>query len=142
MRKRSITASILAGLCAVIGTGCAPEVRSASFLTSPLPAAPSTAPVVIYQTQAPPCPVEELGTVTARGEFSTERLIAAMRARAKNMGGDAIINYTFSEPVAAVIVPESVPVATPVRVPTVSGTVVRFRDSTCATSVNGHTGRA
>jgi hypothetical protein len=132
MRHRNRTPFVFA-LAGLLLIGCGgPEVRGASFLTAPLPAKSADAPIAIFQVQVPGCSFEEIGTVVARGEFGSERLISAMRTRARGMGGDAIIGYSYREPtIGAIVHPGPVPHAIPVKVPEVTGTVIRFTGSDC-----------
>ncbi len=117
--------------------GCAPAVQSVSFGSGTAASPPSDAPVRVYGEQRPRCPVQEVGLVTgspANGWQSGDRVLAAMRQRAREMGGDAIVGLT-SEQVAegssGVVVNGTGAVAGS-STPVWKGTVVRFTDPSCA----------
>lgn len=128
-------------VCVVLSlilTACASGIDSAVFLEAPPRAVDAT--VAIYSTQTPSCSYDELGIVTWRPPGGQDRLqvgVERMRRRARQMGGDAILDFRIVERDGAnvsTVSSDSTGVAvrswttTAVRA---SGTVVRFRDPTC-----------
>jgi hypothetical protein len=103
------------------------SVRSTTI--SPwLPPRASDAEVHLFSTRAPECPYDEIALLTGyydrtgripRYSVSDEEALAAMKAKARQMGGDAIAGLTDSDsrdhgPRRAI-----------------KGTVIHFRDESC-----------
>jgi hypothetical protein len=118
---------------------CGPSVRPATYLPQPQQHVETDpAAMRIYEHTRPDCDFEEIGRVTGRrgSPFnSMDQIANAMRRRAAQMGGDAIIEFAErNEGPSGVIVPISdnasygVISAGSVYV----GTVVRFTDPECA----------
>lgn len=130
-----------AGLLALpllAATACASGVDSAVFVSAP--PVPAEEDVRIYRAQLPSCPFDELGLVTWRPVHSWAKLqsgVEKMRARAREMGGQAIIGFSMGERAngtTTTIVSDSSTVSVGSRMETetrVSGTVIRFRDADC-----------
>ncbi|MEO7665588.1 MAG: hypothetical protein ABIU97_00965 [Dehalococcoidia bacterium] len=73
-----------------------------------------------------------MGTVSATkgmSDASTEKLAESLRQRAREMGGDAVIGVTQGTVNGGGVLVGSTVIAD--NHPIVSGTVIRFRDSTC-----------
>jgi uncharacterized protein YbjQ (UPF0145 family) len=85
----------------------------------------------MYGESAPQCPYDEVGTVTAskRAFVTDDQLTEALRQRAREMGGDAIINVGGAREVSGAVVSGNV-VEVAHRT-SLSGTVIRFRDPSC-----------
>jgi hypothetical protein len=123
-------------LFGALGLGaCAPAVQVTTFNPGAGSARAPDAPVRVYAEARPRCPVEELGLVRAfprSPRQSPDRVLAAMRARVRAMGGDAIVGFTTetvaeggSYGVAGVIVPSG-------GTTTITkGTAVRFTEPGC-----------
>ena len=86
------------------------------------PATPDSVAIPLYTVTKPECPYEELAALTAEGGRSDEALLAALRQRARAVGGQAIIGYTQGVR-ASNIGSHDVSVRT--------GTAIRFRSSDC-----------
>lgn len=115
-------------LCTV---GCGPAVTSAPFLSPPPDPKPTENPVHFYAESRPQCPYEEIGTVSARKRSgSRDGVMAAIRKRVREMGGDAVIGVTQGQQLRGGVVTGNI-VSVGSR-PTVAGTVIRFRDPACA----------
>lgn len=91
MRNGTSVAVCLVG-CALIFAGCGPAVQSAPFAQAA--SRPSDHEIRIYSTTDPRCAYEELGLVSGERKHawvSVEELMFALRRRAREMGGDAIV---------------------------------------------------
>jgi hypothetical protein len=126
----------LAVASALLASACAPKVRSAVFMTAP--PTPSDQDVRIYRTQMPRCAYDELGVVTwPNASRKLQAGVEKMRARAREMGGHAIVGFSMGERIngttttvssdsSHTVIGSSVDLQT-----LVSGTVIRFRDALC-----------
>lgn len=84
-----------------------------------------------YGASKPQCPYEEVGRLTAESRpfVSWSRVVEAARDAAHEMGGDAIINVQDGTHLAgATVSPTGVSID---EKSTLSGTVIRFRNSDC-----------
>jgi hypothetical protein len=127
-------------LVLALAAACAPSVQSASYM--PLPqtrAGADAATMRIYEHTRPGCAFEEIGRVTGRARSprqSPDDVANAMRRRASQMGGDAIIAFgERQEDGGSVVIPvaEHSAVAAPIGSTThFVGTVIRFTDASCA----------
>ena len=135
MPRRVLSLVALAGLVATI-SGCATSVRSAVFMSAP-PVSPDH-DVRIYQTQMPSCAYDEIGIVTWPG--SSRKLqegVEKLRARAREMGGHAIIGFSIGERTTGTTTTVSGDSTSVVATSSlniqnsVSGTVIRFRNADC-----------
>lgn len=115
---------------------CAPSVQSATFGPDRLPARAAGSPVQIFQQTRPTCAVQEIGWVSAHpsDRFSSgDDLLDALRARARAMGGDAIVGLVPSDRAHGAVVAGG-PNAGAVAISNATGfggTVVRFADARC-----------
>jgi len=126
MRKRNAVC-----LCPVLlVAACGPAVRSAPFKT--VPPRPTDHQIVLFSTKLPTCPYEELGLITAQrrhGFNSYESVLEAMKVRAREMGGDAVVALNQQQTVnGGTVVGKAVSINTDQAV---SGTVIRFTESGC-----------
>lgn len=132
--------SVLVLALSLAAPACGPQVRSASYVPLPRERMPADAASMrIYEHTRPECPFEEIGRVTGRARLPThseDDIANAMRRRASEMGGHAIIAFGERlEDAGAVVVPvaENAAVAAPLGTSShFVGTVVRFTDPSCA----------
>lgn len=124
---------------ALAAAACGPSVQSAAYV--PLPDARADAGVMrIYEHTRPDCAFEEIGRLTGRRRLPThspDEVANAMRRRAREMGGDAIIAFgERTEPGGTLVIPvsEHAAVATETAASHFVGTVIRFADPSCATA--------
>jgi hypothetical protein len=126
MRRPFITALCLAA-------ACAPAVSVTNLSPTPRGAQPDDHPVAFFEAQLPRCAYEELALLRVRPKtFWTkpDDLANAMRARAQQLGGDAVIRVSSDRPVtgASPGFGGSIELEHGLLL---SGTVVRFRDPSC-----------
>jgi hypothetical protein len=125
MRK---SIAVAAGAC-LLGA-CGPAVRSAPFKS--VPPRPPEHEIVLFSTKLPTCAYEEIGIVTAKprtGLDSLESVLEALKHRAREMGGDAVVGLTQQQTVrGGTVVGSSVSLSTGEGL---AGTVIRFADSAC-----------
>ena len=82
-------------ICVVSTPACAPKegYKDFSFLTDQrFPPKPPSAPIEII-FQIPDKPFILIGEVEVRGQIALQTAIDQLKAMARDMGGDAIINY-------------------------------------------------
>ena len=123
---------LLAVVSLVLLGACAPAVRSMMFVSpGPSPRGPEHK-VRLYRDERPACPYEEIGLVRARRThifISMRQMEESLRARARRMGGDAVVGISERSELQSVAVSHL-----GVRIdsdPVYSGTVVRFTDPDC-----------
>lgn len=119
-------ASVL--LAALLVAGCGPRVQSARFGETPAPR-PATQPIQVFSTKLPECPFEELALVRVEkrhGFTSLQAMLDAMRHRAREMGGDAVVGVGHTTGVDA-----GVAGGTATTTDGIAGTVIRFTDAAC-----------
>jgi hypothetical protein len=125
MRKRMAVC-----LGPVLLTACGPAVRSAHFKS--VPPRPTDHQIVLFSTKLPACPYEELGLITAQrrhGFNSYESVLEAMKARARRMGGDAVVALNQQQTVnGGTVIGKTVSINTGEAL---TGTVIRFTESGC-----------
>jgi hypothetical protein len=107
----------LAGALALLLAGCRADTRSADTEQSAPAEPPRT--ILVYSHNLPVCPHDELGEVTSNDEGGADVRLAALRAQARDMEGDALIDLKGSQDEGAA------------ASGTLSATVVRFTDPTC-----------
>ncbi|MFW6079264.1 MAG: hypothetical protein ACODAE_06570 [Gemmatimonadota bacterium] len=116
---------------AVAASACGPSVRSATFTErSPRP---RDHPVRVYSTQLPECDYEELGLVRVSEGMafavSLDAMLDALRERAREMGGDAVVGVTqISTTEGGTVTGQAVNLNTDDGL---AGTVIRFSDADC-----------
>ncbi len=126
----------IAASALVLAAGCSPAVQSAMFVSDTPAPRPTQSPLRIYSEARPECSLQEIGTVSgyarAPGQ-SPDDVANAMRARARKMGGDAIVGFATQEVVSGgVAVPAGAGSVASISSNTVyKGTVVRFDDPSC-----------
>jgi len=109
----------MVGLLALLLAGCKADTRSADTeQAAPAETAPPR-PIRVYAHNLPACPYTELGKVTSSEDGEPAVRLAALRAQARDMEGDALIDFRGSQE------PGDVPRGT------LAATVVRFTDPTC-----------
>lgn len=113
-------------LLLVLGaTACSPAVSSGKFSSQPFP--PSTGEIALYSTKVPTCAYDEIGLVHVKrrhGFTDLQDLIDAMRERAREMGGNAIVGVGLAARVEGSS--DSINLDRDV-----SGTVIRFQQPDC-----------
>ena len=85
-------------LSALVLAGCAPRITAVPMRV--FEARPADHPIEFFADDAPPCDYIEVGPVTARKPnflVSMDETIEALRAAAREMGGDAVIHFDLSE---------------------------------------------
>ena len=111
-------------------SACGPSVRSALLVTPQPEPRPLDHAVRFYVEARPRCPHDEIGTVTARKRSaSMEGVLEAIRVRVREMGGDAVTGLGGERQITGAVATGSTVVLT--RRTIISGTVIRFRDSSC-----------
>lgn len=110
---------------------CAPRTTSTSSGDPRPEPQPADRPMRLYQDGTPHCPYEEIGTVTVRKQLApADVVLDSLRARAREMGGDAVIG--IREKQVAADTAASRGQTTPIKDTVVSGVVIRFRDEGCS----------
>jgi hypothetical protein len=102
-------------LVALLSLGCVTTtvVRLSPTKFEPRPA---QTPIAVYGSQRPSCAFTEIAIVKARRETwmaSRDAALDALRNRARQLGGDAVVNLAFDDSDA------------------LTGTVIRFKDEDC-----------
>ncbi|HYR12412.1 MAG TPA: hypothetical protein VEQ60_31785 [Longimicrobium sp.] len=130
--------SMLVLALSLAAAACGPSVQSASYVRLPQPPAERDAAAMrIYEHTRPDCAFEELGRLTGRRRLPThspDEIADAMRRRAAEMGGDAIIAFGERQEGPSGVI---IPVSEHASIGTISsgtvfvGTVVRFTDPAC-----------
>ena len=117
--------------CAVtlLTAACGPAVSSGRFSEMPLP--PASGDVAIFSTKAPTCAYDEIGFIHVQRRYGTDlqTMIDALRVRAREMGGTGIVGVALTTDVSGSASADHI--VTDATATGLSGTVVRFRDSTC-----------
>jgi hypothetical protein len=125
MRKRTAVS-----VFPILLVACGPAVQSAPFHS--VPPRPADHQIVLFSTKLPTCPYEEVGLVTGHrrhGFNSYESVLEAMKDRAREMGGDAIVALSQQQTVnGGTVVGKAVSINTSEGL---SGTVIRFTESSC-----------
>jgi hypothetical protein len=126
MLERQVLGTPLLAL-ALLMAGCAPTIRTTTFL-SQLPAPrPADHPVRIYYSKLPACPFDEIGLLSASRPHllvSEADVQAGLIDQVRRMGGDALVNVTQHSEVSG----SGEYVGTTAAL---QGTVVRFTEPTC-----------
>lgn len=135
MRKLTIAFAPLVSL--VVLASCR-SVDSATFAS--YPARPADAEVRVFRSQRPACEFEEVGIVRwspLHGWESLEDGVTAMKQRAREMGGDAIVDFTYGQHTTGLtttVSSDSTGATSKASLDTediATGTVVRFREPGC-----------
>lgn len=117
---------------AILTTGCSPTVSTILFLSPPPSPQAADHPILVFNETRPECPYQEVGSLLVRqgdSDASVDKLVALLRVKAREMGGDAIVGITQGvENGGGTVIGHSVIAHND---PLVSGTVIRFRDSAC-----------
>ena len=113
-------------LLLVLGAAaCSPAVSSGKFSSQPFP--PTSGEITLYSTKVPTCAYDEIGLVHVKrrhGFTDLQDLIDAMRERAREMGGNAIVGVGLAARVEGSS--DSINLDRDV-----SGTVIRFQQPDC-----------
>ena len=112
----------------VLLVGCAAPIRHIYLADQPYPPHHQNYPIPIYRDTLPDEPFVEVAVVSFKLTNklqSREKAIEAMKAKAREMGGEAIINFGSAREIGGVI-----PVGGTLMLDTdttYTGTVIRFR---------------
>ena len=127
-RRGSVVPGIGAVLFAVL-IACAPKVSLTPLGAGGIhPATPDSVAIPLYATTKPECPYDEIAAITAEGTTVRSvdaEVLSALKAKARAVGGHAIIGYTQGSRAASTASGETSDVH--VR----SGTAIRFRSEDC-----------
>lgn len=121
---RRIAMLLVAFLC----VACAPRVRT-TMIGQPTAPNPDQSEILVFSARIPECPFEEIALISARmGEFEKpglgmDGLLAALKDRARELGGHAVVGLTDHP-------------RTKAEGPSLSGTAVRFTSSECQLTGN------
>ena len=133
MRTQTLVLAVAGSLAA-----CGPAVQSATYMPLPQRRAESGGMMRIYEHTRPECAFQEIGRVTGHRRLPThspDQVANAMRRRAAEMGGDAIIAFgERQQDAGSVVIPvsQSAVVATDIGSSShFVGTVIRFTDPSC-----------
>lgn len=123
------TAAALVFCTAIPLAACGARVSSASFVEAP--PKPPGHEIRLYSTRLPTCPYEEIGLVRSqRGQFgSLDGALDALKRRARDMGGDAVVGLGQGVSVAGGTAIGDVSTVSSQEV--LAGTVIRFTDAGC-----------
>ena len=114
----------LAALGALLISGCGPQIRT-TLIGQPQPEDPDRREILVFSTAVPRCPFEEIALVSVRRNLrlseDMDGLLATFREHARKLGGHAIVGLAERP-------------GTEEESPSLSGTVVRFRDPGCRES--------
>lgn len=121
-------------LVATVASGCGPVVKYSVLNDPPLESRAKDYPIQVFLTTTPECSYQEVGIVRAsNGAFAggMDTFVEAMKAKARDVGGDAIIlGNVESCTTGYVVVSPGVVAAADGEVQ--SGIVIRFTDPDCA----------
>ena len=127
-RRGHVIAGV-AGVSLAVAIACAPNVTLTPLGTErTYPATPDSVAIPLYATTKPECPYDEIGAITVEGRVyrSVEaEVLEALKAKARAIGGQAIVGYTQSTRATGTAAGESTDIH--VR----SGTAIRFRSPDC-----------
>jgi hypothetical protein len=114
--KPALIAATVAG--AMSACSLPPAITTTPLATErTYPPTPSTAAIPLYAVAKPECPFDEIALITAEAQGSGDAVLASLRDKAREIGGQAIIGYTQSERRGSD--------------QTRSGTAIRFRSADC-----------
>jgi hypothetical protein len=126
--RRSHAARGIALASLAVAVACAPRVTVTPLgAERTYPPTPDSVAISLYATTTPECPYDEVAAVTAEGQgllSSESEVLAALKAKARAIGGHAIVGYTQSTRATG---GGSQTYDVPVR----SGTAIRFRSAEC-----------
>lgn len=115
---------IVLGACLCVA--CAPRVRM-TMIGQPTAPTPDQSEILVFSASVPDCPFEEIALISARmgakPGMGMDDLLAALKDRARELGGHAVVGLTERP-------------ATKEEGPSLSGTAVRFTSSDCRRTGN------
>jgi hypothetical protein len=120
-------------LLILLTVGCSPAMRVTTLAPTKYPPKPPGHPIRIYREQRPRCAFEEVAAISAAPRLIThnsEVVADALRAKARELGGDAIIGFGIDSRVTGASPSVSGGVDLE-RVSVSNGTVIRFKSETC-----------
>jgi hypothetical protein len=108
-------AAVLVLITAAV-SACAPQMRT-TMIGQPRAPDTAAADILVFSARVPECPFEEIALVSARQGKNPgtdmDDLLTALRQRAHELGGHAVLGLTERPPTKA-------------EGPSLSGTVIRF----------------
>ena len=114
---------------AMMVAGCAPHIQSARLTDRYFQ--PDGGEITVFSTKRPECPYDEIALITGgrRSSWnSLDDILAAMRVRARELGGDAIVGLGSGEELEGSGGDGVVNLSSEIRL---KGTVARFSDRNC-----------
>ncbi len=110
----------------IMVAACGPKVSSGNFSSQPLP--PTSGEITLFSTKQPTCEYDEVGLVHVKrrhGFTNMQQMIDALRERARQMGGHAVVGVSLAARV------ESSGEGDVSTHRDLTGTVIRFKMSDC-----------
>jgi hypothetical protein len=124
-------AGVVAVAVVAVVTACAPRVTLTPLGAGRVyPPTPDSVAIPLYASTTPSCPFEEIAALTVEGAgmlTSDAGVLDALRAKARAVGGQAIIGYSQANRSASDHDPSMPPGKVRVR----NGTAIRFRSPAC-----------
>jgi hypothetical protein len=114
--------------------GCSPTITKVQLSAERYPARPSNFPIQLYAEKFPECEYEEIGVVSSQqiGFVSVEETTEGLRKAAREMGGDAIVNFRMGQITQTDVSGNSKSVTSSTSTSAVlNGTVIRFKQENC-----------
>ena len=128
MKRRTRVVFGIGAVSFAVLLACAPKVSLTPLGAGAVyPATPDSIAIPLYATTKPECPYDEIAAITAEGTTVRSvdaEVLSALKAKARAVGGHAIVGYTQSSRLAS-----SGSVSTDIHVR--SGTAIRFRSADC-----------
>ena len=121
-------------IAVVLVVACSPAVRVTTLAPVRFPPRPATYPIRIYREQRPRCAFEEVALISAAPKIIThnnEALADALRVKARELGGDAIIGISTESRVTGASPSSSGNGVDLDRATILSGTVIHFKSADC-----------
>jgi len=120
-------------VCLCLAAACSPAVSVTRLAPTPAQTRSVDHPIAMFQAQLPRCAFDEVALVSVRPRTfwtKSDALADAMRASARELGGDAVIRVASEQTVEGVT-PSADGSLDVDHGLVLSGTVVRFRDPSC-----------
>jgi hypothetical protein len=123
MSRTTFVIALLTGLTGLTGLiACAPQMRT-TMIGQPRAPDPEASEILVFSAKIPECPFDEIALVSAGKDdmqlgTGMDDLLEAMKQRAHELGGHAIVGLTERP-------------RTKAEGPSLAGTVIRFRSSEC-----------
>ena len=134
MSNPLVTRAMVAAVLAIIASAACAHTRTTRFDSAAyFPGRTPAESIRFYSAQPPSCPFEEVGRVTAESRpfVSWGRVVSAARKAAHELGGDAIIGVRDASRLSAATISTDGVIMSETE--SLSGIVIRFKDSACMT---------